>query len=122
MEKQLQHQHDLFHNFIVFKKAFDRVWHTGLCQVLRSFNIEEGLVQAIQAVFENSSSAVLLNNQLGKLFKTRVGVHQGCLLSPILFHLFLEKILQETLHDHCTSISIGGRPICKLRFADGIDI
>ena len=25
IEKQLQHQHDLFHNFIAFKKAFDRV-------------------------------------------------------------------------------------------------
>ena len=32
-----------------FRKAFDRVWHAGLWQVLRSFSIEEGLVQAIQA-------------------------------------------------------------------------
>ena len=32
--------------------------------------------------------------------------------------LFLEKIMQETLHNHHTSISIGGRPMCNLRFAD----
>ena len=32
--------------------------------------------------------------------------------------MFLEKITQETLHDHHTSISIGGRPICNLQFAD----
>ena len=25
IEKHLQHQHDLFHNFVDFKKAFDRV-------------------------------------------------------------------------------------------------
>ena len=41
---------------------------------------------------------------------------------PILFISFLEEIMQETLHDHHTSISIGGRPICNLWFADDIDL
>ena len=97
----------MFLNFIDFKKAFDRVWLAGQWQVLRRFDIDEGLVQAIQALYENFSSAVLLNSQLGEFFKTTVGVCQGCLLSLILFNLFLEKIMQETLHDHHTSISIG---------------
>ena len=47
IEKHLQHQRNLLHNFIDSKQAFDRVWHVGLWQVLRSFNIEERLVQAI---------------------------------------------------------------------------
>ena len=46
-DKYLQHQHDLFHNFIDFKNSFDGVWRAGLREVLRSFNIEEGLVQTI---------------------------------------------------------------------------
>ena len=29
-EKYLQHQQDLYHVFIDFKKAFDRVWHAAL--------------------------------------------------------------------------------------------
>ena len=29
-EKYLQHQKDLYHVFIDFKKAFDRVWHVAL--------------------------------------------------------------------------------------------
>ena len=60
--------------------VFDRVWHAGL----RSFNIEEGLAQAIQALFENSSSMVLLNSQLGEfllLYKKTL-----CLLIFILFY------------------------------------
>ncbi|KAI8497134.1 hypothetical protein Bbelb_250830 [Branchiostoma belcheri] len=36
--------------------------------------------------------------------------------------LYLEKIMQEALYDHHTSISIGGRRICNLRFADDIDL
>ena len=29
-EKYLQHQRDLYHVFIDFKKAYDRVWHAAL--------------------------------------------------------------------------------------------
>ena len=35
IEKCLQHQQDLDHNFIDFRKAFDRVWHEGLWHVMR---------------------------------------------------------------------------------------
>ena len=36
--------------------------------------------------------------------------------------MFLEKIMVGTFHDHNTSISIGGQPICNLRFSDDIDL
>ncbi|GFS27725.1 endonuclease-reverse transcriptase [Elysia marginata] len=70
----------------------------------------------------NSNSAVFLNNTIGNSFKTAVGVRQGCLLSPVLFNIFLERIMQDTLHQHSPTISIGGRPIFNLRFADDIDL
>ncbi|KAI8487879.1 hypothetical protein Bbelb_343270 [Branchiostoma belcheri] len=89
---------------------------------MRGFNIKEGLVQIVKALYKNATSAVLLNNQNGKFFRTTVGVRQGCLLSPVLFNLYLEKIMQDTLQDYYTSISIGGRRICNLRFADDIDL
>ena len=63
-----------------------------------------------------------MNSQQGEFFKTTAGVCQGCLLSLILFNLFLEKIMQETPHDHHASIPIDGRPIYNLRFADDIDL
>ena len=122
IEKHIQHQKDLFHNFIDFKKAFDRVWHDGLWFILRDFNIDDGLVQIIQALYAHSTSAVLQNHKIGQFFRTTVGVRQGCILSPVLFNLYLERIMQETLQDHHTSILIGGRPIRNLRFADDIDL
>ena len=71
IEKHLQHQRDVLNNFIEFKKAFDRVWHAGLRRILRSL-IEEGLVQAIQALYiilqqcsplEQSARGVLQDNR-----------------------------------------------------------
>ena len=122
IEKHIQHQQDLFHNFIDFKKAFDRVWHEGLWHVLRGYNIDSTIVGVIEELYKHSNSAVLLNNQIGSFFQTTVGVRQGCLLSPVLFNIFLERIMQEALEEHTTSISIGGRPVCNLRFADDIDL
>ena len=115
IEKHLQHQHDLYHNFIDFKKAFERVWHEGLWQVLRNYNFNNNLIQVIQSLYTNSSSAVRINNTTEELFKTSVGVRQGCLLSPVLFNVFLENIMDEALEEFQTSISIGGRPICNQR-------
>ena len=89
--------------------------------MLRGFNIEIELVQVIQALYENSNSAVLLNNQRGELLKTTVGVRQGCLHSPVRFNLFVQ-FMQKTLHNHDTPISIGGRPTSNPRFAGDIDL
>ena len=111
---------DLFNSFLDFKKAFDTVWHAGLWQVFRSVIAEDRLVQAIHEVFGNSSSAVLLKPQLGESLKTAIDLCQGCSLSTILFNLFLETVVQETLYEHHACISIGRRPICNLRFANNI--
>ena len=46
-EKCLQHQRALYHNFIDFRKAFDRFWHDGLWNVMRKYNFEEWLIQTI---------------------------------------------------------------------------
>ena len=39
-----------------------------------------------------------------------------------LFNLYLENIMRETLHNFKSTISIGGRIISDLRFADDIDL
>uniref|UniRef100_UPI003AF9B7B3 reverse transcriptase domain-containing protein n=1 Tax=Thiolapillus sp. TaxID=2017437 RepID=UPI003AF9B7B3 len=44
-----------------------------------------------------------------------------CLLSPTLFNILLERIITNDLEDHKGTVSIGGRTITNLRFADVID-
>ena len=67
------------------------------------------------------TSAVLFNSSKGDWFRTTVGVRQGCLLSPTLYNIFLERILTDALADHQGAVSIGGRTITNLRFADDIN-
>ena len=121
MWRYLQHQQDLYHVFIDFKKAFDRVWHEALWATMRLCNININLITVIQKLYEKATSAVCFNNSIGDLFKTSVGVRQGCLLSPTLFNILLERIMTDALEDHAGTVSIGGRTITNLRFADDVD-
>ena len=46
---------------------------------------------------------------------------QGFLLSLTLFNIFLERTMSDALEEHDRKVSIGGRNITNLRFADDID-
>ena len=121
-DKYLQHQQDLYHVFIDFKKAFDRVWHAALWTIMRQhYNIGNNLIHVIQRLYERATSAVFINGNIGDWFHTTVGVRQGCILSPTLFNIFLERIMSDVLEEHKGTISIAGRTISNLRFADDID-
>ena len=54
-------------------------------------------------------------------FRTTVEVRQGCLHSPTLFNMFLDRITTDASEDHEGTVSIAGRTITNLRFADDID-
>ena len=117
-EKYREHQQDLYHVFIDYKKAFDRVWHDALWATMNLYNMNSNLIHVIQRLYEKASSAVFFNGNIGEWFNVNVGVRQGCLLSPTLFNIFLERIMSEALECHDGSVSIGGRKITNLRFAD----
>ena len=72
-------------------------------------------------LYDKATSAVQMNGSIGEWFRTTVGVRQGCLLSPTLFNIFLERIMSDALEEHNGKVSIGGRNITNLRFADDID-
>ena len=119
-EKYLQHQRNLYHVFIDFKKAFDRVWQEALWATKRKYNINASIIRAIENMYDKAQSAVLFNGSTGEWLRTTVGVRQGYLLSPTFFNIFLERIMCEALDDHEGSVSIGGRLITNFRFADDI--
>ena len=73
-EKYLQHQQDLYHVFIDFKKAFDRVWHIALLATMKKYNISTNFIRVIKKLYDKATSAVLFNSRKGDCFRTTVGV------------------------------------------------
>ena len=88
---------------------------------MKKYNISTNRIRVIKNLYNKATSAVLVNSSIGDWFRTTVGVRQGCLLSPTLFNIFLERIMRDALEDHEGTVSIGGRTITNIRFADDID-
>ena len=87
---------------------------------MRKYNVNAILVHAIEHLYDNAICAVQMNGSTGEWFRTTVGVSQGFVLSSILFGIYLERIMSYALEEHDGKISIGGRTITDLRFADDI--
>ena len=88
---------------------------------MKKYNINTNLIQVIKILYNKATGAILFNSSIGDWFRTTVGVRQGCLLSPTIFNIFLERIMTDALKDNEGTASIGGRTITDLRFADDID-
>ena len=67
---------------------------------------QHNLIQVIKNLYNKATSAVLFNNSIGDWFRTTVGVRQGCLLSPTLFNIFLERIMTDALEDGEGTVNI----------------
>ena len=64
-EKYPQYQQDLYHVFIDFKKAFNRVWHAALWATMKKYNISANLIQVIKNLYDKATSAALFNSSIG---------------------------------------------------------
>ena len=92
-----------------------------LCGNHKEVNVSTSLIRVIKNLYDKASSAVHFNSSIGDWFRTTVGVRQGCLVSPTLFKIFLQRTITDALEDQEGTVSTAGRTISNLRFADNID-
>ena len=62
---------------------------------------------------------VKLSSGLTQPFNTTVGVKQGCVLSPLIFNLFIND-LPDHFDDQCDPLTLGDRKVQALMFADDV--
>ena len=91
-EKYLAKSKDLWMAFVDLKKAFDRVPREVVWWALRYLSVDEWIVSVIKAMYEDASTKVRMNGRESRAFNVKVGVHQGSVLSPLLFIIMLEEV------------------------------
>src|SRR3989441_2752155 len=91
-EKLLGKQKELWMAFVDLEKAFYRVPREVLWWALRHAGVEEWMVNVIKSLYEGVTTAVKRNAEESESLEVKVGVHQGSVLSPILFNIVMQAI------------------------------
>src|SRR6266516_1424633 len=74
------------------EKAFDRVPREVLWWALRRVGVDEWIVNVIKSMYEGVTTSDKMNGEESVNFEVKVGVHQGSVLSPILFNIVMQTI------------------------------
>ena len=98
--RQLQEKHfaankPLYMAFVDLEKAFDRVPRDVIWWAMRKLGIDEWLVRLVQSMYKDVRSRVRVGDGYSEEFGVGVGVHQGSVLSPLLFIIVLEALSRE---------------------------
>ena len=73
----------------------------------------------LRNLYADEEATVRTKHGTTNWFQIRKGVHQGCILSPYLFNLYVDYIMQNPKLDEAQAgIKIAGRNINNLRYAD----
>ena len=105
--------------FFDYAKAFDCVDHNKLWKILKEMEIPDHLSCLLRNLYSGQEPTVRTGNRTTDWFQIEKGVRQGCILSPCLFNLYAEYVMQNARLDEVQAeIKIVGRNINNLRYAD----
>ena len=100
MVRQLQERYrgkgkKLYYAFVDLEKAYDRVPRAVTKWAMRKLGVAEWLVKTVMAMYEQASTVVRTEGGDSESFEVKVGLHQGSVLSPLLFLIVMEAVTRE---------------------------
>ena len=117
--KSTKFQKNIHFCFIDYVKAFDCVDHSKLCKILQEMGISDHLTCLLGNLYAGQEATVSTGHGTIDWFQIQKGVCQGCILSPCLFNLYAEYIMQNArLNESQDGIKIAGKNINNLRYVD----
>ena len=95
------------------------VWITINWKILKEMETPYDLTCLLRNLYAGQETRVRTGHGTTNWFQIRIGVHQGCILSPCLFNFYAEYIMWNAgLDEAQAGINIARRHINKLRYAD----
>ena len=115
-ERAIEMQKDLYICFIDFTKAFDKLQHKNLFNLLEGLNLDGKDLRFLRNLYWEQTACIRVGKDTSQYTNIKRGVRQGCVLSPDLFNLYSEMILRKITPQQ--GVIIGGRNVNNLRYAD----
>ena len=119
--KQKCHQRNLkvYSCFVDFKKAFDSVPRDLLLSKLLKLGVNGKFFNILRHIYTTDKACIKMGQSRSDFFDLDIGVRQGCVLSPLLFNLFLCDLAKQfdAMED---KPMLGNRGINSLFWADDL--
>jgi hypothetical protein len=108
--------------FVDYRKAFDTVNHSKLWTVLEKLQTSSKMITILKSMYTGAQCCVRWGVKVSDFFGCPQGVKQGCLLSPLIFSLFISEVADHVRKHgkHGFQLFPGFEEIFLLMFADDI--
>ena len=106
-----------FAAFIDFSKAYDRIPRSLLWYKLEKLGPDGPFLRALKSLYQNVKCAIRINGTHSDFFNVNIGLKQGCLISPALFNLYVNDLIEEINSIKC-GITVGNEMVSALMYAD----
>ena len=117
-EKAREFQKNIYFCFTDYAKGFDCVDHNKLWKILKEMEIPDHFTCLLRNLYAGQEATVRTGRGTTDWLQIGKAVHQGCILSPCLFNLYAEYIMENTgLDEAKTGIKIARRNINNFRYA-----
>ena len=81
--------------FLDWEKAFDKISHEWLMKAIASYGLSKRMVEMIMQIYENPRFHVEVEGVKSEWKRQRRGIRQGCPLSPYLFIMVMNRVIEE---------------------------
>ena len=107
--------------FVDFKKAFDSIPRHKIFEKLIKYNITGRFYEYIKQMYSCDKTCIKIGDMTTDTFQTNQGVKQGCVLSPILFNIFLADLPKTLLKNDCMPLHLtDNKNITSIIWADDL--
>lgn len=111
---------DLYLGFIDLRKAYDRVDREKLWECIKNLEISKRSISVLKKLYHSHRRKTKTVGGWTEWIDCQIGVKQGCILSPMLFALFIRDMLKE--EGEVGGSKVGQDNIAGLMFADDVVI
>ena len=87
------------------------------CDLLAKYEIGGKFLKILKNIYTDNQMFVKVDSGLTRSFTTTTGVKQGCIFSPLLFNLYVNK-LPDVYDNDCHPVTVNMKPVHCLMWAD----
>jgi exonuclease III len=120
LERRQQYNRETMMAFLDFSAAFDSVDRHSLWRLMKIKGVPKNIVELVKNIYNETICRVKAYGQVSEPFSVSTGVRQGDVLSPLLFLLAVDRIMNRAASASNGVLVSDDLAVANLEYADDI--